>query len=81
MSYATPTNIDLIPCNRRSRCQNGGTCTNDGQGDYRCTCVAGYMGGACEMDVNECESEPCENGGTCRVSQVHTHTHLCNITQ
>ena len=26
---------------------------------------AGYMGGNCELEINECESAPCYNGATC----------------
>ncbi len=29
-------------------CQNGGTCTNDNQGGYVCTCKNGYKGQKCE---------------------------------
>lgn len=26
---------------------------------------AGYVGRLCEVNINECASEPCENAGTC----------------
>ncbi|CDR00207.1 unnamed protein product [Oncorhynchus mykiss] len=28
-------------------------------------CMPGYTGENCEMEVNECQSHPCQNGGTC----------------
>ena len=28
-------------------------------------CSSGYAGDICEIDINECESDPCQNGGTC----------------
>ena len=30
-----------------------------------CQCSLGYAGVYCEVDINECESEPCQNGGKC----------------
>lgn len=29
------------------------------------THTTGYEGKNCEMDVDECEAQPCENGGKC----------------
>lgn len=28
-------------------------------------CMPGYTGQNCEIEVNECQSHPCQNGGTC----------------
>lgn len=49
------------PCDR-------GTCNPIGQEDFSCTCPVGYTGTTCDMEINECESDPCDNGGTCTVS-------------
>ena len=35
---------------------------------FKCNCVDGYTGHRCEEDINECANDPCENGGTCYVS-------------
>lgn len=50
-------------------CQNGGHCSvvdisvsTDG---IRCLCVPGFTGSRCEVDVNECLIQPCQNNGTC----------------
>uniref|UniRef100_A0A3Q2PYT7 Sushi, von Willebrand factor type A, EGF and pentraxin domain containing 1 n=1 Tax=Fundulus heteroclitus TaxID=8078 RepID=A0A3Q2PYT7_FUNHE len=46
-------------------CQNKGTCEEVGAG-YVCTCMLGFTGAKCEVDINECDSAPCQNGGLCR---------------
>lgn len=28
-------------------------------------CMPGYTGQNCEMEINECQSHPCQNGGSC----------------
>ncbi|XP_013363511.1 PREDICTED: sushi, nidogen and EGF-like domain-containing protein 1 isoform X2 [Chinchilla lanigera] len=49
-------------------CLNGGKCIDDcvtGNPSYTCSCLAGFTGRRCQLDVNECASRPCQNGGTC----------------
>ncbi|XP_038605122.1 sushi, nidogen and EGF-like domain-containing protein 1 isoform X2 [Tachyglossus aculeatus] len=49
-------------------CLNGGKCIDDcitGNPSYSCSCLAGFTGKRCHLDVNECISHPCQNGGTC----------------
>ena len=33
--------------------------------DYTCTCAAGWQGVNCDINVDECVSAPCANGGMC----------------
>lgn len=33
---------------------------------YECQCIPGVMGTNCEIDVKECDSNPCKNGATCK---------------
>lgn len=43
---------------------NNSTCI-DLIANYTCQCLPGYNGQFCEHEINECESNPCHNGGQC----------------
>ncbi|CAB1343907.1 unnamed protein product [Coregonus sp. 'balchen'] len=66
----TPTNVSL--------CLNGGTCL-DGEGsNFTCSCPAGFIGDFCEMDVNECCSDPCWTGLHCELDINECLPQPCN---
>ena len=46
------------------------THTQDAVATYICTCVDGWTGTSCETNIDDCSSNPCQNGGTCTVSEV-----------
>lgn len=51
---------------RTGLCQNAGTCVDArNSAGYQCQCAEGYTGQLCEININECASNPCFNGGTC----------------
>lgn len=63
----TNSSVEYASCTaacRSSPCEHGGLCMVDS-----CICPAGYAGRWCELNVDECVSQPCQNdggsGGTC----------------
>ena len=32
---------------------------------FQCSCLPGYSGSTCEVDINDCDKNPCRNGATC----------------
>lgn len=67
--FLTP---DLNYCTNHKPCRNDASCTNTGQGSYTCTCRPGFTGKNCEIETNECDSNPCKNGGSCKVSELRS---------
>ncbi len=65
-------------CGHTSPCANDATCNNAGSNDYTCTCPSGYTGDTCSEEVDACVVDadaplPCQNGGTCTVSNCMAH--------
>ncbi|XP_072429994.1 protein crumbs homolog 1 isoform X4 [Chiloscyllium punctatum] len=58
-------------------CYNGGNCTNGKT--TRCTCPIGFTGNKCEVDIDECESDPCLNGGFCQNLPNRFHC-ICDMS-
>jgi protocadherin Fat 1/2/3 len=57
-------------------CYNGSTCTDTNEGPL-CTCSIGFTGPQCRWPLNNCELEPCENGGTCEVGMYSSYLCTC----
>ena len=45
--------------------------------DYTCSCIAGYNGTNCDNNIDDCDPNPCLNGGQC-IDGVNSFT--CNCT-
>ena len=68
-------------------CENGGTCI-DGANSYtcqcapgfdgeHCACVAGYEGDDCDNDIDECGTNPCQNGASCSTPNLNSYECAC----
>ncbi|KAI0228277.1 hypothetical protein LSAT2_021251 [Lamellibrachia satsuma] len=50
-------------------CDNGGSCIHV-PGGIMCDCKPGFTRDHCQQDIDECLSNPCQNGGNCSTPQV-----------
>ena len=50
---------------RRRREESGAAVPAGHDAEYVCTCVSGWRGDHCSLDVDECASNPCANDATC----------------
>ncbi|XP_058822822.1 protein crumbs isoform X2 [Topomyia yanbarensis] len=46
-------------------CRNDAVCIANDENVPICRCTPGYTGRFCEIEIDECESAPCLNGGQC----------------
>ena len=56
---------EALPCDENP-CKANGTCrTLPVLNRRECVCSLGFIGPLCELDVDECQLQPCKNGGLC----------------
>ncbi|KAK2544843.1 hypothetical protein Q9966_001651 [Columba livia] len=60
-------NCEFRPCEASNPCENGAACIEEKNLDvfplgFQCQCVKGFAGPRCEINVNECSSNPCLHG-------------------
>ncbi|XP_033643609.1 protein crumbs-like isoform X1 [Asterias rubens] len=69
------------PCATGQACENGGTCQqtylNDGSFSFQCLCPTGFNGTNCELEINWCDSNPCQNEGSNCTSTRETFVCVC----
>lgn len=56
-------------------CQNGATCLANAP--VLCRCPVRFTGRLCESEINECDSNPCQNSGRCELDDFG-YTCRCN---
>ncbi|XP_051551559.1 protein crumbs homolog 1-like, partial [Myxocyprinus asiaticus] len=61
---------------RNYTCFNGGNCSET---YMMCDCLPGFSGHWCELDLDECKSNPCLNGGYCQ-NMVNKFQCVCEMT-
>nr|XP_020458752.1 protein eyes shut homolog isoform X2 [Monopterus albus] len=67
------------PCDPlHNPCLHNSTCLTRSNGTALCRCPAGFEGSWCEIDTNECSSNPCQNQGDC-VDRVNSYSCNCKM--
>uniref|UniRef100_A0A674EYA6 Delta-like protein n=1 Tax=Salmo trutta TaxID=8032 RepID=A0A674EYA6_SALTR len=72
-SNSTPGGMRLISSNV---CGPHGRCRSQAGGQFSCECQEGFTGTYCHENINDCESGPCQNGGTC-IDKVSLYQCIC----
>ncbi|XP_043912735.1 protein jagged-1 [Protopterus annectens] len=73
-SNSTPEGVRYISSNV---CGPHGKCKSQAGGKFTCECNKGFTGTYCHENINDCESNPCTNGGTC-IDGVNSYTCICS---
>ena len=59
-------------------CENGATCEDKVDG-FMCHCLPGFIGDTCEIDYDDCSSNPCLNGGECIGNKSHALKNIWSV--
>ncbi|KAK1171313.1 protein jagged-1b-like [Acipenser oxyrinchus oxyrinchus] len=72
-SNSTPEGVRYISSNV---CGPHGRCKSQAGSKFTCDCKEGFTGTYCHENINDCESNPCKNGGTC-IDKVNIYQCIC----
>nr|XP_018904563.1 PREDICTED: protein jagged-1b [Bemisia tabaci] len=72
-SNSSLTGAILIPS---GVCGKHGRCISLLNGGFDCACDPGYTGKYCHENINDCEKNPCQNGGTC-IDKLNSFQCVC----
>ncbi|KAL8173368.1 UNVERIFIED_CONTAM: Protein jagged-1, partial [Gekko kuhli] len=73
-SNSTPEGVRYISSNV---CGPHGKCKSQAGGKFTCECDKGFTGTYCHENINDCESNPCRNGGTC-IDGINSYKCICS---
>ena len=61
---ASLSTTEVSPCDDKP-CMNGASCKDIDSETFDCTCATGWEGPTCEINKNDCATNPCKNNGVC----------------
>ena len=68
------------PCVDLTPCQNGATCSSTPpSAGYTCTCVLGFEGDDCEINIDDCVGVVCPNPGEICSDLVNDYECACPV--
>lgn len=75
--YISSLFLNLVDC-EPNPCKQNVSCSDDFTDlwNVTCDCPPGYVGDFCQVNFDECASDPCQNGATC-IDHVDYYTCDC----
>ena len=74
---------DCRQCTNAANCSGHASAITSDAARVACLCIGcepGYAGDLCEIDVDECASSPCQNGGICTTNMSAVNNFQCTCT-